>query len=101
MARKVDACIQSDSTDKNAGAEEHILPEGTLPRVYEYLAKLERKEFIRQLIHSKPNLRILQIGTGKGEPLHREILDHLTRPDGEILCAKYTLTTPGYLATEA
>ncbi|RMZ82891.1 hypothetical protein DV737_g1950, partial [Chaetothyriales sp. CBS 132003] len=80
---------------------EDVLPEGTLERVYEYLGHLEWKEFIGQLMHSKPNLRILEIGTNKGVSLHREILKQLTREDGEILCAKYTLTTPGYLAAEA
>jgi acyl transferase domain-containing protein/SAM-dependent methyltransferase len=78
-----------------------ILPEGTLDRVYEYLGHLERGSFIKQLMHSKPNLRILEIGTNKGVSPHREIIQQLTREDGEILCAKYTLTTPGYLAAEA
>lgn len=78
-----------------------ILPEGTLERVYEYLGNLERKDFIAQLMHSKPNLRILEIGTNQGVSLHREIIRQLTRADGEILCAEYMLTTPGYLAAEA
>jgi acyl transferase domain-containing protein/SAM-dependent methyltransferase len=78
-----------------------ILSEGTLECVYDYLGHLERKEFITQLMHSKPNLRILEIGTNNGVSLHREILQQLTREDGEVLCAKYTLTTPGYLAAEA
>lgn len=82
-------------------ALEDILDEKTLPRVYEYLGQLERKDFIHHLMHSKPNLHILEIGTNQGVSLHREMIKELTRPDGEILCAKYTLTTPGYLAAEA
>lgn len=82
-------------------ALEEVLDEGNLPRVYEYLGHLERKDFIRHLMHSKPNLPILEIGTNQGVSLHREMIKELTRPDGEILCAEYTLTTPGYLAAEA
>ncbi|KAK3317264.1 putative polyketide synthase [Cercophora scortea] len=77
------------------------LPEGILNQVYDYLGQLDRTTYIQSLIHSKPNLKILEIGNGKSKPLVREILPVLTRPDGEILCAKYTLTTPGYLAAEA
>ncbi|KAG6011444.1 Type I Iterative PKS [Claviceps lovelessii] len=80
---------------------EDILPEGTLTRVYEYFGRLQQKGFIQALCHSKPNLRILEIGSRTGVSLHRDILDELTRSDGEVLCASYTLTTPGYLPVEA
>lgn len=93
-------CNNMDSLLSGKSLQESLV-EGALTRVYNYLGQLERSEFIGKLIHSKPNLRILELGTGRGEPLHRHILDTLTRPDGEILCAKYTLTTPGYLAAEA
>ncbi|EQL01609.1 Beta-ketoacyl synthase [Ophiocordyceps sinensis CO18] len=93
-------CTNMDSLLSGKGLED-VLPEGTLPRVYHYLGHLERKGFLRQLAHAKPNLRILEIGTGKGLSLHREMVDVLTRPDGQILCAKYTVTTPGFLAAEA
>ncbi|KAH1426141.1 hypothetical protein KXW31_006867 [Aspergillus fumigatus] len=74
-----------------------ILPGETLTHVHEFLGQVDRREFIQLLSHSKPNLRILEIGTGNGVSLHRDILAELTRPDGEILCAKYTLTAPGYV----
>jgi acyl transferase domain-containing protein len=78
----------------------NVLPEGALTNVYEFVAQLDRSEFIQSLSHSKPSLRILEIGTGKGVSLHRDILDKLTRPDGEILCSKYTLTAPGYVVAK-
>ncbi|KAH9827374.1 Polyketide synthase [Teratosphaeria destructans] len=79
---------------------EDVLSQGSLDPVYAYLAHLERKDLITQLVHSKPNLRILEIGTSKGVSIHREVLQQLTREGGEVLCAKYTLTTPGFLAPE-
>ena len=78
---------------------EDILPEGTETDLYEFIGQLDRSQFIRNLSHSKPNIRILEIGTGKGS-LHREILNDLTRPDGEILCSKYTLTSQGYVSAK-
>ncbi|KJF61407.1 polyketide synthase [Coccidioides immitis RS] len=83
-------CMNMDSLLSGKDLED-ILPGRTLSNVYKYLGQLERKD---------PNLRILEIGTGSGVSLHREIVEDLTRTDGEILCAKYMLTTPGYLATE-
>ncbi|KAG5979866.1 Type I Iterative PKS [Claviceps digitariae] len=79
---------------------EDILPEEILKSFYEFLGCLERKGFIQAMCHSKPNLRILEIGNGRGVSLHHEIVEELTRPDGEILCAKYTLATPGYVPVE-
>ncbi|KAG6168183.1 Type I Iterative PKS [Claviceps purpurea] len=93
-------CTNMNTLLSGTGMED-VLPEGTMTRVYEYLGYAERKEFLQALIHSKPSLRILEIGNSKGVSLHREILDELTRPDGEILCAKYTLTTPGYFVVES
>ncbi|EFQ96996.1 fatty acid synthase S-acetyltransferase [Nannizzia gypsea CBS 118893] len=89
-------CTNMDSflSGENFGND---FPGGKLIPIYDFIGQVDRKEFIRHLSHSKPNLRILEIGTGKGVSLHRHILDELTRPDGEILCSKYTLTNPGYV----
>ncbi|KAJ9386802.1 hypothetical protein DTO063F5_3460 [Paecilomyces variotii] len=80
---------------------EGILQEGDLARVYGFLGQLERGEFIRALGHSKPNLRILEIGTGKGVSLHGEIIAELTHANGDVLCSNYTLTAPGYVVSES
>ncbi|KAL8376833.1 hypothetical protein RB595_007791 [Gaeumannomyces hyphopodioides] len=93
-------CMNLDSLLSGSRVED-VLSEGAFEPVHQYLGHVERKEFIQHLMHSKPNIRILEIGTSSGVSFHREILQHLTREDGEILCAKYTLTTPGYLAAEA
>lgn len=55
--------------------------------------------FIRALGHSKPNLRVLEIGTGKGSAA-RDIIKALTREDGSVLCAKYTFTSTGFISGE-
>ncbi|KAE8413499.1 hypothetical protein BDV36DRAFT_304027 [Aspergillus pseudocaelatus] len=91
-----EVCIQIDSLLSGKGLDS-VLPEGTLTHVHEFLGQLDRMEFIQKFSHSKPNIKILEIGAGNGVSLHRDILAELTRNNGEILCAKYTLTTPGYV----
>ncbi|TPX21014.1 hypothetical protein DIZ76_016914 [Coccidioides immitis] len=46
-------CMNMDSLLSGKDLED-ILPGRTLSNVYKYLGQLERKEFIRQVIHSKP-----------------------------------------------
>ncbi|KNG85249.1 putative polyketide synthase [Aspergillus nomiae NRRL 13137] len=91
-----EVCLQMDSL-LSGEILESVFPEGALTHVHEFIGQLDRREFIQKLSHSKPNLRILEIGTGNGVSLHRDIVAELTRTDGEILCAKYTLTAPGYV----
>ncbi|KAJ5385785.1 polyketide synthase [Penicillium cosmopolitanum] len=79
---------------------ESVLQEGEVAQVYGFLGQLDRREFIRALGHSKPNLRILEVGTGKGISSHRDIIAELTHANGEVLCSNYTLTTPGYVVSE-
>jgi hypothetical protein len=78
---------------------EHLLPDGALTALYAFVERLDRSQFIQSLGHSKPNLRILEIGTGRCS-LYREILKELTRPNGEILCSQYTYTSPGFISAE-
>ena len=78
---------------------EPILPEEIQKHLYGFIGQLDRSQFIRDLSHSKPNLRILEIGTGKGS-VYREILNDLRRRGGEILCSKYTLTSQGYVSAK-
>lgn len=94
VCTKMDSLISGESLESALG-------EGTLTKIYEFLGQLDAGEFIRNLSHSKPNLRILEIGTGKGVSLHRDMLHELTRPGGEILCSKYTLTAPGYVVAKS
>ena len=78
---------------------EHFLPDGALTALYAFVERLDRSRFIQSLGHSKPNLRILEIGTGRCS-LYREILKELTRPNGEILCSQYTYTSPGFISAK-
>ncbi|KAK2748478.1 Type I Iterative PKS [Myotisia sp. PD_48] len=78
-------------------APEEIFSQGTLTNLSEFVEQLDRTEFIRKLSHSKPNLRILEIGTAEKSAPQADILSELTRPDGQILCSKYTFTSPGFV----
>ena len=76
---------------------EDIIPDKTLTDLYRFMEQSDRSQFVRNLSHSKPNLRILEIGTGRGSS-QSDILNALTRTDGQILCSKYTFTLPGYVS---
>ena len=76
---------------------EDIVPDETLTDLYRFMEQSDRSQFIRSLSHSKPNLRILEIGTGRNSS-QSDILNALTRTDGQILCSKYTFTLPGYIS---
>ena len=76
-----------------------ILPEGTLTSLYRFLEQSDRRKFIQHLAHSKPNLRILELGTGSDMQRH-DIVDELTRNEGQLLCSRYTFTSPGYISAK-
>jgi len=89
-------CIKMDLLLSGQTLED-ILPEGTLTNLHGFMEQSDPSQFVRNLSHSKPNLRILEIGTGKGSS-QSNILNELTRADGKILCSKYTFTSPGYIS---
>ena len=85
-------------------ALEILLADDTLTQVYIATDACDRSEFIRHLAHSKPNLRILEIGAGTGAST-MSMLKHLVLPgaggdgdgDGEgsgrhPLYSRYTFT---------
>ena len=74
-----------------------VLSDETQTKLLEFLNQSDRSEFIQRLGHSKPSQRILEIGNGKVSSAS-EIITALTRSDGQILCSKYTLTSPGYVS---
>jgi acyl transferase domain-containing protein len=45
---------------------EDILSDEIMTNLYRFIDQRDRSEFVRHLGHSKPNLRILEIGTGRG-----------------------------------
>ncbi|KAF1949245.1 hypothetical protein CC80DRAFT_581693 [Byssothecium circinans] len=86
--------ICSGSTDPL----EMLLADGTLTKIYVATDACDRSEFIRHLAHSKPNLRILEIGAGTGAST-ASLLKHLVLPVGQPLYSKYTFTdiSPGFV----
>ena len=76
----------------------NILPSGTLQGLQDFIEQSDIAQFIRKLGHSKPNLRILDIGNGQSSP-KGEVLGALKRADGQVLCSKYTFTSPGYISS--
>ncbi|KAI1379651.1 fatty acid synthase S-acetyltransferase [Hypoxylon crocopeplum] len=74
-----------------------IVSDDTLSTLYEFIDQSDISRFIQSLGHSKPNLQILELGTGRGSMV-TGILKDLTRPDGQILCSKYTFTSMGFIS---
>lgn len=74
-------------------ALEILLADDTLTQVYIATDACDRSEFIRHLAHSKPNLRVLEIGAGTGAST-MSMLKHLVLPGPgqHPLYSKYTFT---------
>ncbi|KAI3399737.1 hypothetical protein diail_5804 [Diaporthe ilicicola] len=62
-------------------ALEILLADDTLTKVYIATDACDRSDFMRHLAHSKPNLRILEIGAGTGAST-MSMLKHLVLPGG-------------------
>lgn len=78
---------------------EGILSSETLQNLYRFVNQRGRRKFFQHLGHSVPNIRILEIGTGRGSSA-RDILTDLTLPGGQIRCSKYTLTAAGFISAK-
>ncbi|TVY41639.1 Highly reducing polyketide synthase [Lachnellula subtilissima] len=61
---------------------------GDLERFMEFVREHDDSSYLRRLAHSKPNLRVLEIGAELGGRT-TNILKNLTRPDGQILYSQY------------
>ncbi|KAF3480301.1 polyketide synthase [Arthroderma uncinatum] len=72
-------------------ALELLLADNTLTKLYIATDAMDRSQFIRHLAHSKPNLRILEIGAGTGASTS-SMLKHLVLPTGQLLYSKYAFT---------
>ncbi|KAK2038839.1 KR domain-containing protein [Colletotrichum somersetense] len=70
---------------------EVLMPNGVLTEVYNSLNITDRKPLFQALGHSKPNLRVLEIGAGTGGTTNK-ILGWLRGPTGASLCSEYTYT---------
>ncbi|OTA56526.1 fatty acid synthase S-acetyltransferase [Hypoxylon sp. EC38] len=76
-----------------------LLSDDTLGKLYEFIDRSDISRFIQCLGHLKPNLQALELGTGRGSAV-ASILKNLTRPDGQILCSKYTFTSTGFISAK-
>lgn len=74
-----------------------ILSDDELGGLYDFIDQTDMSKFVQFLSHSKPNLNILEIGTGK-ESMVANVLKSLTRPDGQVLCSQYTFTSTGFIS---
>lgn len=76
---------------------EDAMPSEMLADLYSFIDECDRSRFIRNLAHLKPNLRVLEIGAGRGS-LANEIIKNLTLDSGKVCCSKYTLTTTAFVS---
>ncbi|KAJ5900212.1 polyketide synthase [Penicillium subrubescens] len=67
-----------------------LLSDDTLANLYESMDQCDTSQFFKHLTHSKPNLRVLEIGAGTGGSTAK-ILKFLT-PSDKTLYSKYTFT---------
>ncbi|KAJ5910086.1 Acyl transferase/acyl hydrolase/lysophospholipase [Penicillium tannophilum] len=73
-----------------------LLSDGTMDSLYASIDQCDESQFFKHLAHSKPNLRILEIGAGLGGST-ANALRFLT-PGGRALYSSYTFTdiSPGF-----
>ncbi|KAI0889325.1 fatty acid synthase S-acetyltransferase [Annulohypoxylon maeteangense] len=74
-----------------------ILSDDELTGLYDFINQTDISTFIQSLGHSKPNLQILEVGSGTGSSV-TNFLKNLTRPDGQVLCSNYTFTSMGFIS---
>jgi acyl transferase domain-containing protein len=75
---------------------EEVISNDVMTDLYSFIDKCDRTRFIQNLGHFKPNLRVLEIGAGRGS-LASHIVKELTLDTGKVCCSKYTLTTTAFV----
>ncbi|KAF6813125.1 polyketide synthase [Colletotrichum sojae] len=70
---------------------EVLMPNDVLTNVYNSLNITDRASLFQSLGHSRPNLRILEIGAGTGGTTNK-VLEWLRGPTGVLLYSEYTYT---------
>jgi acyl transferase domain-containing protein/2-polyprenyl-3-methyl-5-hydroxy-6-metoxy-1,4-benzoquinol methylase len=74
-----------------------LFSDGTLSHLYDFMDQFDYSAFLRRLAHSKPNLRVLEIGAGAGATTSN-VLANLTAQDGSVAHTSYMFTdiSPGF-----
>ncbi len=70
---------------------ELLLADDVLTKTYHYMDQFDRSAFLHHLSHSKPSLRILEIGAGTGGATENTLKD-LVLPNGQVMYSNYCFT---------
>lgn len=73
------------------------LPCEIMRSFYQFIDRYDVSKFLQGVAHSKPNLRVLEIGSWTDSP-SESILKTLTLADGQMMCSKYTYMTRNYIS---
>ncbi len=83
----------------NISSWETLISADTVTGFYEFVSEFESSAFFKTLGHSKPNLRVLEIGNWARAP-STTALRSLTLPNGRNLWSQYTFASKNSVATE-
>ncbi|VUC30988.1 unnamed protein product [Clonostachys rosea] len=71
------------------------LHDGSRADLSRFTSSFDISTFVKHASHSKPNLRVLEIGQDTPRP-SPSITESLVLSNGEVLCSQYTFTTKSY-----
>ena len=77
--------------DEKTDALDLLASDGSLNKLYDFADRWDLNPFLRLLRHSKPNLKVLEIGAGTGATTSI-ILNGLVSTSGERMYSSYTFT---------
>lgn len=98
-ARAIHQVCRSSSELISGYSFDSVIEEDLQSELLKFVYNLDISSFLKHLSHSNPNLRILEIGDN-GLSSAAEVLKNLTRPEGQILCSKYTVTSSGFVSNK-
>ena len=77
--------------DGKTDALDLLVSDGSLNKLYDFADRWDLNPFLRLLGHSKPNMKVLEIGAGTGATTSI-ILNGLISPSGDRMYSSYTFT---------
>ena len=78
---------------------ESLIPADTVTSFYDFVSEFDSSAFFKTLGHSKPNLRLLEVGNWARSP-STTALQSLTLRNGRNLWSRYTFASKNLVATE-